>query len=99
MRRNWRIARRTDKDLADLANLFNPIMRSWIAYYGRFHRSALVRVFRGLDYALVRWSMRKCKKHFPGHQRRASRWLQGIARRDPGLFAYWEVLRTGMAGR
>ncbi len=99
MRRSWRIARRTDKDLTDLANMFNPIMRSWIAYYGRFYRSALVPVFRPLDYALVCWSMRKYKKRFAGHQRRASRWLQGIARRDPALFAHWEILRTGMAGR
>ena len=36
MRRHWRIARRTDKDLTDLARMFNPTMRSWIAYYGRF---------------------------------------------------------------
>jgi RNA-directed DNA polymerase len=99
MRRNWRIARRTDKDLTDLANMFNPTLRSWIAYYGRFYRSALVSVFDPLDYALVRWSMRKYKKRFGGHQRRASRWLKSIARRDPGLFAHWEILRTGMAGR
>ena len=99
MRRNWRIARRTDKDLTDLANMFNPTMRSWISYYGRFYRSALGPVFRPLDYALVRWSMRKYKKRFKGHQRRASHWLQGIGRRQPTLFAHWEILRTGMAGR
>ncbi len=99
MRRNWRIARRTDKSLTDLANMFNPIMRSWIAYYGRFYRSALVPVFRPLDRALVRWAMRKYKKHLQGHQRRASHWLQSAARRDPTLFAHWAILRTGMAGR
>jgi len=99
MRRSWRIARRTDKGLTDLANMFNPIMRSWIAYYGRFYRSALGPVFRPLDQALVRWAERKYKKRFKGHTRRAGRWLQAIARREPGLFAHWEILRTGMAGR
>lgn len=99
MRRNWRIARRTDKGLTDLANMFNPIMRSWIAYYGRFYRSALGPVFRPLDHALVRWAERKYKKRFQGHSRRAGRWLQAIARREPSLFAHWEILRTGMAGR
>lgn len=99
MRRKWKIARRTDKGLTDLANMFNPIMRSWIAYYGRFYRSALVSVFRPLDYALVRWAERKYKKPFKGHSRRATRWLQAIARREPGLFAHWKILRTGMAGR
>jgi RNA-directed DNA polymerase len=99
MRRTWRIARRTDKDLTDLANMFNPIMRSWIAYYGRFYRSALVSVFRPLDYAFMRWAERKYKKSLKGHPRRAARWLQAVARREPGLLAHWEILRTGMAGR
>lgn len=99
MRRDWRIARRTDKDLSDLANLYNPILRSWISYYGRFNRSALVAVFRPLDRALVRWAERKYKKRLKGHSRRAGRWLQSIARREPGLLAHWEILRTGMAGR
>ncbi len=99
MRRNWRIACRTDKSLIDLANMFNPVMRSWIAYYGRFYRSALAPVFRPLDHALVRWAMRKYKKRFKGRQWRASRWLQSIGRRNPTLFAHWAIMRTGMAER
>ena len=99
MRRNWRIACRTDKGLTDLARMFNPIMRSWIAYYGRFHRSALGSVFRPLDWALVRWAMRKYKKRFKGHQRRASHGRKSLARREPALFAHWAILRTGMAER
>jgi hypothetical protein len=38
-------------------------------------------VFRPLDLALVKWAMRKFKR-FKGRQRRASRWLQGVARRE-----------------
>jgi hypothetical protein len=49
MRRNWRIRRRTDKRLIDLARMFNPEIRGWIQYYGSFHRSALYPVFRSLD--------------------------------------------------
>jgi hypothetical protein len=98
MRRRWRIARRTDKSLTDLAHMFNPIMRGWINYYGRFYRSALAPVFDPLDYALKRWAMRKYKR-LKGHPRRTSRWLKAIARRDPTLFAHWEILRPGMAER
>jgi len=68
MRRNWKISRRTDKDLTDLANMFNPILRGWISYYGAFYRSALSRVFRPLDAALVTWVMRKYKR-FRGQPR------------------------------
>ncbi len=42
--RRWVIHRRTDKSLHDPARMFNPILRSWISYYGRFQRSALYRV-------------------------------------------------------
>jgi RNA-directed DNA polymerase len=91
MRRNWRIRRRTDKDLSDLANMFNPELRGWINYYGSYHRSALYPVFRSLDRALVKWAMRKYKR-FRGRQRRATDWLRGIARREPRLFAHWQLL-------
>jgi len=99
MRRQWRIARRTDKDLTDLARMFNPIMRGWIIYYGRFHRSALEPVFRPLDYALVRWAMRKYKKRFKGHKTRTWRWLARLSTQSPGLFAHWGILKAGTAGR
>ena len=97
MRRNWRVACRTDKSLTDLANMFNPIMRSWVAYYGRFYKSALASVFRPLDQALVRWAMRKYKKRFKGHQRRTWHWLAAVARRDPALFVHWQLLRARTA--
>ena len=99
MRRGWKIARRTDKSLTDQANIFNPIMRSWISYYGRFYRTALASVFRPLEHALVRWAERKYKKRLKGHTRRAWHWLQGIAHREPGLFAHWEILKSGRSGR
>ena len=95
MRRSWRIRRRTDKSLTDLANMFNPELRGWICYYGSYCRSALYPVFRPLDRALTRWAMRKFKR-FRGHQRRARKWLEGIARRDPRLFAHWYLL-SGVA--
>jgi hypothetical protein len=99
MRRDWHIARRTDKSLTDLANMFNPIMRSWIAYYGHFYPSALVDVFRPLDRALVRWAERTNRKKLKGHTWRAWEWLKAVARRQPDLFAHWAILGTGTAGR
>ena len=85
--------------LTDLATQFNPTMRSWISYYGRFHRSALAPVFRPLNYALVCWAMRKYPKRFQGHKWRTWQWLLRAARREPTLFAQWELLRMGAAER
>ena len=39
--RSWRIHRMTDKSIEDLANIFNPVIRGWINYYGQFYKSAL----------------------------------------------------------
>ena len=89
--RKWRWSRRTDKNLEDLARMFNPVIQGWINYYGRFYRSALFPALQCLDRRLVIWAMRKYKR-LRGHPRRAARWLSRIARREPELFAHWRIL-------
>lgn len=96
IRRQWRLRARTDKSLNDLANMFNPFLRGWIQYYGSFNRSALCRVFRPIHRALIKWASRKYKR-YAGHRRRAERWLEAIARRQPTLFAHWPLFRAKAA--
>jgi RNA-directed DNA polymerase len=88
--RGWRMHLKPDKTLEDLSRMFNPILRGWINYYGRFYKSELYSVLRHMDRALVRWVRRKYKK-LQRHQRRAIYWLGGIARREPKLFAHWQM--------
>jgi RNA-directed DNA polymerase len=87
---DWRIHLKPDKDLRDLANMFNPIIRGWINYYGRFYKSGLYPVMRHINFALIRWVRRKHKK-FERHRKRAERWLGRIARRDKQLFSHWQM--------
>ncbi len=47
--RRWRLHLRSDKALDDLAHMWNPVLRGWINYYGRFYKSALHPVFRQLN--------------------------------------------------
>lgn len=89
--RSWHVGRRSDKTLSDLARMFNPILRGWIAYYGRFYKSWLYPVLRHLNNGLVRWAMRKYKR-LRGHPRRAKTWLASVARRDPALSAHWKLV-------
>ena len=97
--RRWRLHRRTDKELADLARMFNPIIRGWILYYGRFYRSALYPALRHIDLYLGRWACKKMKRH-RGHQRRAHQWLAREAQAQPRLFAHWSFVRgSGWATR
>uniref|UniRef100_UPI003D8AA25A group II intron maturase-specific domain-containing protein n=1 Tax=Gordonia sp. B7-2 TaxID=3420932 RepID=UPI003D8AA25A len=67
----------------------NPIVRGWITYYGRFCKSELVSVLRGLNGYLLRWATQKFKRY---RRRRARAWdrLGEIARLYPGLFAHWQ---------
>src|SRR6266849_762338 len=89
--RRWQLPLRSDKAIDDLARMWNPVLRGWIQYYGRFYRSALCSVFRHLNDLLVRWAMRKYKR-FRRHRRRAEHWLGGVARREARLFAHWQLL-------
>src|SRR6266852_5835461 len=75
--RRWQLPLRSDKAIDDLARMWNPVLRGWIQYYGRFYRSALCSVFRHLNDLLVRWAMRKYKR-FRRHRRRAEHWLAGL---------------------
>ena len=60
--RSWRLNRRSDLALKDLARMINPIVQGWINYYGRFYKSLLYPLFRRLNEHLARWAMRKYKR-------------------------------------
>ena len=66
------------------------IRSSALQYYGRYYRSALYSVTRALDRDLAFWAKRKYKK-LRHHLRRATRWIARISRRDPQLFAHWQM--------
>jgi RNA-directed DNA polymerase len=88
--RGWKLQLRSDKSLEDLARMFNPILRGWIQYYGKYYRSMLHPVFRPLNRRLVRWACRKYKK-LRNHQRRATHWLRRISIRSAQLWAHWQI--------
>jgi len=88
--RGWKLQLRSDKSLEDLARMFNPILRGWMQYYGKYYRSMLHPVFRPLNRRLVRWARRKYKK-LRHHQRRATQWLRRISLRSPQLWAHWQI--------
>lgn len=95
--RRWRLHLRSGQTLLDLAQTVNAVIQGWINYYGRFRRSELVRVFSYLNDHLARWAMRKYKR-LHRSWRRARRLLGQVARRDPGLFAHWQLGLRPKAG-
>lgn len=89
--RGWNWPLRSDKQLEDLARMFNPIIQGWINYYGCYYKSALYPTLKCLDRRLVMWATRKYKR-LRNHQRRGAQWLNCIARKQPTLFAHWRLL-------
>ena len=88
--RGWRMHLKPDKSIEDLSRMYNPVIRGWINYYGRFYKSELFPVLRHMDKALTKWAGKKYKK-LNHHQRRTTHWLGGIASREPKLFAHWQM--------
>jgi RNA-directed DNA polymerase len=74
----------------DLSRMFNPKIRGWLQYYGRFYRSALYPPMRHKDRSPARWAERKYKK-LRGHLRSATHWVARFSRRDPKLWAHWQM--------
>ena len=88
--RKWGLRNRTDLNLDQISEIFNPVLRGWIEYYGRYCRSELNLVFKHFNSTIVAWLMRKYDK-FKGHKIQAGKFLRSIALRNPNLFAHWKI--------
>jgi RNA-directed DNA polymerase len=88
--RSWHLQLKCDKSLGDLSQMFNPILRGWWAYYGRFHRSALRPLWAHLNGYLIRWLMRKYKR-LARHKTKAWHYLDDLKGRHPRAFVHWQL--------
>jgi RNA-directed DNA polymerase len=89
--RGWSLPTRSDKELLDLARMFNPYIRGWINYYSHFYKSAMYPTLRRIDAFLVRWARRKFKR-LRQRPKGARDWLARVVRTSPDLFAHWPLL-------
>jgi group II intron reverse transcriptase/maturase len=94
MIRGLNIRRQTQLSLQDIAQQLNPLLRGWIAYYGRYAPSALYPLLRYVNQTLVAWTMRKYKR-FKHHQIQAGQFLQRLATECVALFVHWQIGMTG----
>jgi len=88
--RNWRIQLKNEKTLLDFSRTFNPILRGWYAYYGRFYPSALGSIWNNINRYLIRWICKKFKRFFQC-KRRARRFLDRFAHAHQNLFMHWRL--------
>jgi RNA-directed DNA polymerase len=85
--RSWRIHTRTATELEDIASRVNPVVRGWMAYYGKFYRTELNALLRRVNAYLVRWARRKYKRLRT--YKKARRWWEGLLERQPAMFTHW----------
>ena len=88
--RSDKIHIRSGSSLEAIAREYNPKLRGWINYYGKYYISGLSWTLQHFTRILVRWAMRKYKR-FKRHKVRAINYIKNIARNNPSLFAHWEI--------
>jgi RNA-directed DNA polymerase len=88
--RRWALHHRSDKSLEELARMYNPTIRGWIAYYSHFYRTQLRPTLKRIDAYVIRWARRKYKRMV--HQTKGGRdWFDRLRRKTPKLFAHWSL--------
>jgi RNA-directed DNA polymerase len=88
--RSWQLNRKMGYKLNDIAMLMAPVVRGWINYYGKFYPREMKSTLQALNYAIVRWALRKyarLKRSF----KCAFHWLIRVFGRNPNLFYHWQA--------
>jgi group II intron reverse transcriptase/maturase len=79
----------TGTDITRIAQEFNPKIRGWINYYGKFRIHKLMRIFRIFHWRLIKWAVKRYKR-FKNSMHKAGNWLRNLAKSNPKLFIHWQ---------
>lgn len=87
---SWRIHRRTNQTLNEIARWLNPVLRGWFNYFTVFYPSKVIPLCERIDRHLMRWAQWKYKR-LKHSDKRAREWLRSVRERTPRLFAHWAL--------
>lgn len=88
--KEWRLLWMTNKRLGDIAEKYNPVIRGWLNYYGKYGRGELAKVLDTINRHLCFWIRRKYKKY--KHKPKKSRkYLRMLSMKYRYMFAHWKV--------
>lgn len=91
--KSWKLHRKTNLSLIEIAKKINPAIRGWINFYGKYYQSALYSLIFQLDKILIRWSQWKFKK-LRTSLKRTLKWWRRIAYSNKHLFSHWKLVRS-----
>lgn len=87
--RRWKLHRRVDLELRQIARWINPIVRGWIQYYGRYNRRALYPLLRRINAYLMRWARNKFRRL--ARFKPAWAWWKRLVQTYPRAFVHWSI--------
>jgi RNA-directed DNA polymerase len=88
--KRWRLLWMTNSSMVDIAEKFNPVIRGWLNYYGKYGKKELARVLEHINLHLILWVKRKYKK-FKHKHKGAIKYLSNFAAYQSSLFEHWNV--------
>ena len=89
----WKLHLRSEVSLDILAEMYNPVIRGWIQYYGKFDKTELRSLANYINMKLVRWARRKYKS-LKIHKQKAYDWLVRVFNANTTLFEHWKWFKV-----
>lgn len=86
--RSWKLQLKVDRQIEDIAKMFNSKIQGWINYYSHYYKSEVIYTLNYINKCLLKWVRKKYKKR--NSRRKAIKLLVEISRRNPKLFAHWK---------
>ncbi|MFT4668079.1 MAG: RNA-directed DNA polymerase [Gammaproteobacteria bacterium] len=87
--RSTKFQRWTNRSISQIAEFFNPKIRGWINYFGKFRKHKLNSVFYIFERRIMEWARRRYKRLGKSFIK-ASKWFYRFRENNPNLFAHWE---------
>lgn len=93
--RKSNLRNQSDLEIDDISRIFNPVLRGWIAYYGKYSPTEMMPVLEHFNSTIRKWAMRKYKR-FKACKTKAARFIEKLAKERPRLFIHWQKGILGM---
>ena len=87
--RSTKFQRWTNRSIVEIADFFNPKIRGWLHYYGKFRKHKLNRVFKIFHDRLTNWVCNRYKRLNKSYIK-ACKWLRNFKEKQPELFVHWK---------
>lgn len=84
------IRARTDLSIEEVAELYNPKIRGWYNYFGKFYPSKLTSIWAYLNKVLVTWARSKYKK-IRTSKKKAMEYVKQLQKERQHLFFHWKL--------